>query len=130
VGNLENDVEDYELFLWEVGSSSTSATRLTFHTANDRWPDIFIGGASKAPPTAEGEAAAQQPQEQTEAKSEGAKAEESAAPAEEPSKKAAAAEEQDKPLAPAAESAEAADESAAPAAPANKVKAKAKKKRR
>jgi len=123
VGNLENDLEDYELFLWEVGSSSTSATRLTFNTANDRWPDIFIGEAGKAPTAAAGETAAQQSQEQTESKREGAKTDESGAPAEEPTKKAGAAEE-DKPLAPAAE-AETSDETAPPAAPA-----KAKKKKR
>jgi hypothetical protein len=126
VGNLEDDLEDYELFLWEVGSSNTSATRLTFNTANDRWPDLFVGEAGKAPPAAEGSEAAQQPQEQAEPKSEGAKAEESAAPAEETGKKAAAAEEQDKPIAPAAENAETPDEAAAPAAP---VKAKKKKHR-
>jgi hypothetical protein len=52
ITGLENDVEDYELFLWETGSSRSSATRLTFHTANDRWPDIFIGEPGKAAPAA------------------------------------------------------------------------------
>ena len=45
IGGLEDDLEDYELFLWETGSAPESATRLTFHSANDRWPDIFIAGA-------------------------------------------------------------------------------------
>jgi Tol biopolymer transport system component len=55
---LENDMEDFELYLWEVGSSATSATRLTFHSSNDRWPDIFVGAPGAAPaesaPTAGG----------------------------------------------------------------------------
>ena len=38
----EHDVADYEIFLWQVGSDSSKATRLTFHTGNDNWPDIFI----------------------------------------------------------------------------------------
>jgi hypothetical protein len=53
VNDLEDDVEDFELFLWEAGSPATSATRLTFHTSNDRWPDVFIGEAGKAPAQAE-----------------------------------------------------------------------------
>lgn len=38
----EHDTEDYEIFLWKVGSDSTKATRLTFHTGNDNWPDAYI----------------------------------------------------------------------------------------
>lgn len=38
----EHDVADYEIFLWKVGSDSSKATRLTFHTGNDNWPDVFI----------------------------------------------------------------------------------------
>ena len=38
----EHDVADYEIFLWQVGSDSSKATRLTFHTGNDNWPDVFI----------------------------------------------------------------------------------------
>jgi Tol biopolymer transport system component len=49
INDLENDLEDYELYLWEVGSAATSATRLTFHSSNDRWPDIFVGEPGKAP---------------------------------------------------------------------------------
>lgn len=38
----EHDTEDYEIFLWKKGSDSGSATRLTFHTGNDNWPDAYI----------------------------------------------------------------------------------------
>jgi hypothetical protein len=71
ITGLENDVEDYELYLFELGST-VSPTRLTFHSGNDRWPDIFTGPAGEAPP-----AKADQP------------AEESAAPAEKPAEGAA-----------------------------------------
>ncbi len=39
----EHDIADYEVYLWKMGSDKKNAIRLTFHTANDRWPDIFIG---------------------------------------------------------------------------------------
>jgi Tol biopolymer transport system component len=38
----EHDSADYEMFLWRVGSPASSATRLTFHTGNDNWPDLYI----------------------------------------------------------------------------------------
>jgi len=38
----EHDVADYEIFLWKVGSDTSQATRLTFHTGNDNWPDVYI----------------------------------------------------------------------------------------
>jgi len=38
----DHDIADYEIYLWEVGAPADQATRLTFHSANDRWPDIFI----------------------------------------------------------------------------------------
>ncbi len=38
----EHDTKDYEIFLWKVGSDSSKATRLTFHTGNDNWPDVHI----------------------------------------------------------------------------------------
>ena len=38
----EHDTKDYEIFLWKIGSDSSKATRLTFHTGNDNWPDVFI----------------------------------------------------------------------------------------
>ena len=41
-GGHEHDVADYEIFLWPVGESADQASRLTFHSGNDNWPDIFI----------------------------------------------------------------------------------------
>jgi hypothetical protein len=38
----DHDIADYEIYIWEVGAPPDQATRLTFHSANDRWPDIFI----------------------------------------------------------------------------------------
>jgi hypothetical protein len=43
----DHDTADYEIYLWEVGTPKDSAVRLTHHSANDRWPDLFIGGASE-----------------------------------------------------------------------------------
>jgi Tol biopolymer transport system component len=58
IHDLEHDLEDYEIYLWELGSSSDSATRLTFHSANDRWPDVFVGEPGKAAPPVEPKAGA------------------------------------------------------------------------
>jgi Tol biopolymer transport system component len=41
----DHDTADYEVYIWEVGAGQDKAARLTFHSANDRWPDIFIPGA-------------------------------------------------------------------------------------
>jgi len=41
-GGHEHDVADYEIFLWRVGEPADRALRLTFHSGNDNWPDIFI----------------------------------------------------------------------------------------
>lgn len=38
----EHDVADYEIFLWKRGTDSGKATRLTYHTGNDNWPDVYI----------------------------------------------------------------------------------------
>ena len=38
----DHDIADYEIYLWEVGEPAEKAARLTFHSGNDRWPDIFI----------------------------------------------------------------------------------------
>jgi Tol biopolymer transport system component len=38
----EHDTQDYEIFLWKLGSDSSKATRVTFHTGNDNWPDVFV----------------------------------------------------------------------------------------
>jgi len=52
----DHDIADYEIYLWQVGEPLETATRLTYHSGNDRWPDIFIAGAagtSSAPPAIE-----------------------------------------------------------------------------
>ena len=41
----DHDIADYEIYLWEVGTPFDSAVRLTHHSGNDRWPDIFIPGS-------------------------------------------------------------------------------------
>ena len=41
-GDHEHDSADYEIFLWQVGSPAESATRLTYHTGNDNWPDVYL----------------------------------------------------------------------------------------
>lgn len=38
----EHDTEDYELFLWKIGTPAEAAVQLTFHTGNDSWPDIYL----------------------------------------------------------------------------------------
>ncbi len=38
----DHDLADYEIYLWKVGESMETATRITFHSGNDRWPDIFF----------------------------------------------------------------------------------------
>jgi hypothetical protein len=38
----DHDIYDYEIYIWKRGQPVESAVRLTFHTGNDRWPDIFI----------------------------------------------------------------------------------------
>jgi WD40-like Beta Propeller Repeat len=44
----DHDIVDYEIYLWEVGTPQESAVRLTHHSGNDRWPDIFIPAAATA----------------------------------------------------------------------------------
>jgi uncharacterized membrane protein YbhN (UPF0104 family) len=41
-GGHENDSADYEIFAWEPASPPESAVRLTFHTGNDCWPDLWL----------------------------------------------------------------------------------------
>ena len=41
-GGHEHDQADYEIFLWPVGSPPTDTARLSFHTGNDNWPDIYL----------------------------------------------------------------------------------------
>lgn len=44
----DHDIADYEIYLWEVGTPPETAARLTFHSGNDRWPDVFIPAAVAA----------------------------------------------------------------------------------
>jgi Tol biopolymer transport system component len=41
-GGHEHDTADYEIFLWPIGSPMSSTARLSFHTGNDNWPDVFL----------------------------------------------------------------------------------------
>jgi hypothetical protein len=38
----DHDLADYEIFLWKIGDAPEKAARLTYHSGNDRWPDIFF----------------------------------------------------------------------------------------
>jgi hypothetical protein len=38
----DHDLADYELYLWKVGDPAEKAARLTWHSGNDRWPDIWF----------------------------------------------------------------------------------------
>ena len=49
----EHDIYDYEVYLWKLGADQKSAVRLTFHTANDRWPDLYLGQPKQTPPATE-----------------------------------------------------------------------------
>ncbi len=51
----DHDIYDYEVFIWRVGTPPEEAARLTFHTGNDRWPDIFVPVVSVVPDTREQE---------------------------------------------------------------------------
>jgi hypothetical protein len=42
----DHDTADYEIYIWEVGTPTEKSARLTFNSANDRWPDLFIPGAT------------------------------------------------------------------------------------
>jgi Tol biopolymer transport system component len=38
----ELDTADYEIFMWHIGDSPERAARVSFHTGNDQWPDVFV----------------------------------------------------------------------------------------
>lgn len=46
-GEHEHDTADYEMFLWKVGTAPAEAVRMTHHTGNDFWPDIYVVPAAK-----------------------------------------------------------------------------------
>ena len=41
----DHDIADYEIHIWEIGTGADQITRLSFHSGNDRWPDIHLKGA-------------------------------------------------------------------------------------
>ncbi len=41
-GGHEHDTADYEIFIWKTDASSEDAVRVTFHTGNDCWPDVYL----------------------------------------------------------------------------------------
>lgn len=41
-GGHEHDTADYEIFLWLIGQPAAQAIRITHHTGNDCWPDVFL----------------------------------------------------------------------------------------
>jgi uncharacterized membrane protein YbhN (UPF0104 family) len=41
-GGHEQDTADYEIFLWVIGTPWETAQRITYHTGNDCWPDVYI----------------------------------------------------------------------------------------
>ena len=38
----DHDIYDYELYVWKIGAPVESAARVTYHTGNDRWPDMWL----------------------------------------------------------------------------------------
>jgi Tol biopolymer transport system component len=38
----DHDIYDYELYIWKIGTPFSEAVRITFHTGNDRWPDLWL----------------------------------------------------------------------------------------
>jgi hypothetical protein len=84
----DHDIADYEIYLWEVGTPAETAARLTYHSGNDRWPDIFIGTAA---PTSQASAPAAGPTRSdgdgdADADKSAAGADEKAAPSKQPAK--------------------------------------------
>ena len=37
----EHDIVDYEIYVWKITADKKAATRITFNSGNDRWPDLF-----------------------------------------------------------------------------------------
>ncbi len=38
----EHDRADYEIYVWEVGTPWDAASRITYYTGNDQWPDVHV----------------------------------------------------------------------------------------
>ena len=41
-GGHAHDTADYEIFLWQTNQPPQQALRITYHTGNDCWPDIYL----------------------------------------------------------------------------------------
>ena len=41
-GGHEHDSADYEIHIWRVGEPMQNVSRVTFHSGNDCWPDLFL----------------------------------------------------------------------------------------
>ncbi|MBI2566791.1 MAG: PD40 domain-containing protein [Candidatus Schekmanbacteria bacterium] len=41
----EHDTADYEIFVWRVGDDAADAVRVSYHSGNDCWPDLYVRGA-------------------------------------------------------------------------------------
>ncbi|MBN2144855.1 MAG: PD40 domain-containing protein [Candidatus Aureabacteria bacterium] len=41
-GGHEHDRADYEIFLWKINSDPYECVRVTYHSANDCWPDMWL----------------------------------------------------------------------------------------
>ena len=41
-GGHEHDTADYEIFLWVIGQPASRTIRITQHTGNDCWPDVYL----------------------------------------------------------------------------------------
>jgi hypothetical protein len=45
----EHDLADYEVYIWDINTDKEKGpVRITFHTGNDRWPDIHIGNVENS----------------------------------------------------------------------------------
>lgn len=40
----EHDRADYEIYVWQLGTDWSEAVRITHHTGNDQWPDLWVTG--------------------------------------------------------------------------------------
>lgn len=38
----DHDIYDYEIYVWKIGAPVETAARVTYHTGNDRWPDLWV----------------------------------------------------------------------------------------
>jgi Tol biopolymer transport system component len=41
-GGHAHDSADYELFIWRLNAPVSEVVRITYHTGNDNWPDIYL----------------------------------------------------------------------------------------